>query len=134
MRMPSTQRRATTCSNTRYHRIEGLSSGIHVEQQLGRGYFAGMTGRIGTADHEPNVDLSFARTNLNTTVTLRGYNRLVSANDWGNPLSFGSSISTLLFGRDEGFYYRASGAELEYAREQSSPWTWRLFAERERPA
>src|SRR6185312_15895989 len=76
-------------SMTRYNRIEGLSSGIHIEQQLGGGYIAGVTGRIGTADHEPNGDLSFARTNLNTILTLRGYNRLVAANDWGNPLSFG---------------------------------------------
>lgn len=121
-------------SMTRYNRIEGLSSGIHVEQQLGGGYVTGVTGRIGTADHEPNGDLSFARTNLNTTITLRGYNRLVSANDWGNPLSFGSSISALLFGRDEGFYYRASGAELTWTSERGTQLNWRLFAEQERAA
>jgi len=121
-------------SMTRYNRIEGFSSGIHLEQQLGGGYFAGVTGRIGTADHEPNGDLSFARTNLNTTLTLRGYNRLVAANDWGNPLSFGSSVSGLLFGRDEGFYYRASGAELTWAGEHGTQLSWRLFAEQERTA
>jgi hypothetical protein len=121
-------------SMTRYNRIEGLSSGIHVEQQLGGGYFTGVTGRIGTADHEPDGDLSFARTNLNTTIALRGYNRLVSANDWGNPLSFGSSVSALLFGRDEGFYYRASGAELTWTSERSTQLNWRLFAEQERTA
>lgn len=121
-------------SMTRYNRIEGLSSGIHVEQQLGGGYFTGVTGRMGTADREPNGDLSFARTNLNSTITLRGYNRLVAANDWGNPLNLGSSISALLFGRDEGFYYRASGAELTWTSERASPLDWRLFAERERTA
>jgi hypothetical protein len=121
-------------SMTRYNRIEGLSSGIHVEQQLGGGYFAGLSGRIGTADHEPNGDLSFARTNLNTTIALRGYNRLVSANDWGNPLNFGSSVSAFLFGRDEGFYYRASGAELVWTSELGTSLNWRLFAERERTA
>ncbi len=121
-------------SMTRYNRIEGLSSGIHVEQQLGGGYVTGATGRIGTADHEPDGDLSFARTNLNTTITLRGYNRLVAANDWGNPLSFGSSVSALLFGRDEGFYYRASGAELAWTSERGTLLDWRLFAEQERTA
>ena len=121
-------------SMTRYNRIEGLSSGIHVEQQLGGGYVTSATGRIGTADHEPDGDLSFARTNLNTTITLCGYNRLVAANDWGNPLSFGSSVSALLFGRDEGFYYRASGAELTWTSERGTPLSWRLFAERERTA
>ena len=121
-------------SMTRYNRIEGLSSGIHLEQQLGGGYVTGVTGRIGTADREPNGDLSFARTNLRTTIMLREYNRLVAANDWGNPLSFGSSISALLFGRDEGFYYRASGAELTWTSERGTPLTWRLFAEQERTA
>ena len=121
-------------SMTRYNRIEGLSSGIHLEQQLGGGYVVGATARIGTADHEPNGDLSLARTNLNTTVTLRGYNRLVSANDWGNPLSFGASVSALLFGRDEGFYYRASGTELTFATERGAHLDWRLFGEQERTA
>jgi hypothetical protein len=121
-------------SMTRYNRIEGLSSGIHVEQQLGAGYVTGLTGRIGTADHEPNGDLSFARTSLRTTIMLRGYNRLVVANDWGNPLSFGSSVSALLFGRDEGFYYRASGAELTWTSERGTQVNWRLFAEQERTA
>jgi len=121
-------------SMTRYNRIEGLSSGIHVEQQLGGGYVVGATARIGTADHEPNGDLSLARTNLNTTVTLTGYNRLVSANDWGNPLSFGSSLSALLFGRDEGFYYRATGAELTWATERGTHLDWRVFGEQERTA
>ena len=121
-------------SMTRYNRVEGLSSGIHVEQQMGGGYVAAATARIGTADHEPNGDLSIARTNLNTTVALSGYNRLVSANDWGNPLSFGSSVSALLFGRDEGFYYRASGAELTWTTDRGAHLDWRLFGEQERAA
>jgi hypothetical protein len=121
-------------SMTRYNRIEGLSSGIHAEQQLGGGYVAGVTGRIGAADRELKGDLSLARTNLNTTITLRGYHRLVSANHWGNPLSFGSSVSALLFGRDEGFYCRASGAELTWTSQRGAKVNWRLFAEREATA
>lgn len=121
-------------SMTRYNRIEGLSTGIHAEQQLGGGYVLGATGRMGTADRELNGDLSLARTNLTATVTFAGYNRLVSANDWGNPLSFGSSVSALLFGRDEGFYYRASGAELTWLTERGRHLEWRLFAEEERAA
>jgi hypothetical protein len=119
---------------TRFNRVEGLSSGGLVEQQLGAGYSASLLGRIGIADLEPNVELTLSRTNLTKTIRGRVYNRLVAANDWGNPLSFGSSISALLFGRDEGFYYRTTGAELEYAREQGTLWKWRLFAERERTA
>lgn len=119
---------------TRFNRIEGLSSAVLVEQNLGAGYTASLEGRIGHADLEPNVALTLARSNLAKTMRGRAYNRLVSASDWGNPLSFGSSLSALLFGRDEGFYYRASGLELEYAREQGAPLTWRFFAERQRSA
>lgn len=121
-------------SMTRYNRVEGFSTGLGVEQQLGGGYVAGALARIGTADREPNAELSLARTNLTTTVRLNGYNRLVSANDWGNPLSFGSSVSAFLFGRDEGFYYRASGAELLWTTERGARLDWRAFAERQRPA
>lgn len=119
---------------TRFNRVEGLSSGLLVEQKLGAGYTAAAFGRIGHADLEPNVELTLARSNLAKTVRLRGYNRLVAANDWGNPLSFGSSLSAFLFGRDEGFYYRASGAELEWVKEQGAVFTWRAFAERQRSA
>ena len=101
-------------SMMRYNRVEGLSFGASVEQQLGGGY-------SGAGDRplrispivEPNVELSLARTNLTKTIRFTSaYNRLVSASDWGHPLSFGSSFSALMFGRDEGFYYRATGVEL----------------------
>jgi hypothetical protein len=119
---------------TRFNRVEGLSVGGIVEQSLGGGYTASLLGRIGVADLEPNAELSLARTNLVRTMRGRAYNRLVAANDWGNPLSFGSSLSALLFGRDEGFYYRASGVELEWSREGGGLFNWRLFAERQRSA
>jgi hypothetical protein len=118
---------------TRFNRVEGFSTGALIEQPLGAGYTASLFGRIGHADGEPNGELTLSRSNLITTIRGRVYNRLVSAGDWGNPLSFGSSVSGFLFGRDEGFYYRASGVELE--RESASTlFSWRLFAERQRTA
>jgi hypothetical protein len=121
----------------RYNRVEGFSLGAQVEQQLGGGYVARGIGRVGTADLQPNVELTVERTNLERTYAVTGYNRLVAANDWGNPLSFGSSVSALLFGRDEGFYYRATGAELTRMRDPRSDGAridWRLFFENERTA
>ena len=121
----------------RYNRIEGFSIGGAAEQQLGAGYNARAVGRIGFADFEPNVELSIERTNLEKTYSLTGYNRLVAANDWGNPLSFGSSLSALLFGRDEGFYYRTTGVELTRTRDPRSDGAhiaWRVFFENERTA
>jgi hypothetical protein len=119
---------------TRFNRIEGLSSAILVEQKLGAGYTTTLLARLGHADLEPNGELTLARSNLATTIRGRAYHRLVSASDWGNPLSFGSSLSALLFGRDEGFYYRATGAELEWLREHGTILSVRAFAERQRTA
>ena len=120
-------------SMMRYNRIEGFSAGIAAEQQLGGGYSVTALGRLGVADLQPNVELTAARTNLAKTVRVSGYNHLVSASDWGRPLSFSSSFSALMFGRDEGFYYRASGAELSGTRDVSlgggTRVDWRAFAE-----
>jgi hypothetical protein len=125
-------------SMMRYNRIEGLSFGASAEQQLGGGYSALAVGRLGIADFEPNVELTVTRTNLRESIAVSGYNHLVSASDWGRPLSFSSSFSALMFGRDEGFYYRASGAEISGAREASfgggSRIDWRAFVEQQRNA
>ncbi len=107
-----------------------------LDQQLGAGYSLHTVARIGVADREPNLEVTGARTDLRRTLAVSVYNRLVSAGDWGNPLSTGSSISALLFGRDEGFYYRATGVELSSAPNQggSLNHTWSLFLEQERNA
>jgi hypothetical protein len=119
---------------TRFNRVEGFSTGALLDQPLGAGYTASLLARLGHADLEPNAEITLARTNLSRVVRGRAYNRLVSANDWGNPLSFGSSVSAFLFGRDEGFYYRASGVDLEVVQEQGAGLSFRLFAEQNRPA
>jgi len=118
----------------RYNRIEGLSAGAEISQMLGGGYTAQATGRFGIGDRMPNVELSLTRTNLTRSIYASGFRHLVPAGDWGNPLSFGSSVSAVLFGRDEGFYYRATGAELGGRTEQGTPIEWRLFTENERAA
>ncbi|MEP6999829.1 MAG: hypothetical protein ABI969_05085, partial [bacterium] len=130
------QRPTMGFDNLRYNRIEGLSFGGSADQALGAGYSLHASGRIGVADREPNVVLTGSRSDLRRTLSLTAYNRLISAGDWGNPLSLGSSISAFLFGRDEGFYYRASGLELGSSPDEpnGSALTWSLFAEQERTA
>ena len=120
----------------RYNRIEGLSAGGTLDQQLGAGFSLRTVARIGVADREPNLEVTGARSDLRRTLSFTAYNRLVSAGDWGNPLGLGSSISAFLFGRDEGFYYRASGVELASSPNQRGPinMTWTLFAEQQRNA
>jgi hypothetical protein len=118
----------------RYNRVEGLSAGAQVSQTVGGGYSGHAAGRFGLADRKPNVELSVTRTNLTHTLSLGAYTKLVSASDWGSPLNFGSSLSALLFGRDEGFYYRATGVEFGGRTERTPLMEWRLFSEKQQAA
>jgi hypothetical protein len=114
---------------TRYNKIEGLSSGIGARASLGNGYTAHGQARIGIADWQPNGELGLSRSNGRSTYSLNAYRRLSAANDWNDPFAFGSSLSALLFGRDEGFYYRNAGIELTGTPDDSASMSWRLFAE-----
>lgn len=120
----------------RYNRVEGLSLAGRVERPLGRGYVGSTVVRFGTGDLEPNIDARVTRGAVQRSVSFGGYHRLESANDWGDPFGLGGSISSLVFGRDEGFYYRSSGADLTGVRLASAATsvTWRLFAERQHNA
>lgn len=117
----------------RYNRIEGLSAGIDVERQLGRGYSAEANVRLGVADLSPNGELHIRRSNGSVTYGLGVYRRLDVSNDWGEPLGVGASLDALLFARDDGFYYRSWGAELTRASQRgaSSQLSQRLFVERQ---
>jgi hypothetical protein len=121
-------------SMTRYNRVEGLSTGLLADQQTGAGYSATAQGRYGFGDRNLNGEFSLARTNLSKTIRLTGYKRLVSVGDWGDPLSLRASVAAKLFGRDEGFYYRASGAELLWTSERGMRLDWRAFTEQESSA
>ena len=114
----------------RYNRVEGLSPALGAVALLGRGYSADGQVRIGTADLQPNAELGLTRSDGRRTLRLGAFRRLAVANDWGTPLGFGASVSSLLFARDEGFYYRSWGAELTATGLGNPRMVWRAFAER----
>ena len=113
---------------TRFNRIEGFSTAIAADQVLGGGYSAHALFRLGAADLSPNGELALDRTDGRRTLGVGVYRRLVASNDWGDPLGFSSSVSALLFGRDEGFYYRTWGAEMKGQKDYGLVNTWRLLA------
>lgn len=117
----------------RYNRIEGLSGGVEVKQVLGAGYALRGVGRIGHADLHANGELALSRTNGARTITAGVYHRLSALNpEWAGALTFGTSLPALLYGRDEGFYYRNYGIELGERREQRrGALEYRLFVERQ---
>ncbi len=115
----------------RYNRVEGFSLGTEVTWPLGAGYTASGNARIGVADWQPNAEVRLARSNGRTTIQGAVFRRLSYTNDFGDPLSVGSSLATLLYGRDEGFYYRNAGAEVTWTRPTSTGLIkWRAFGER----
>ncbi len=118
----------------RYNRVEGFSPALGAVALLGRGYTADGQVRIGTADFQPNAELGLTRSDGRRNIRLGAYRRLAVANDWGTPLGFGASVSSLLFSRDEGFYYRSWGAELTATGMGNPRMIWRAFAERQTEA
>ena len=121
----------------RFNKIEGLSPGIGVDREMGQGYNAGGLARIGLADRQPLAEAYIQRGNVSTSIRATAYRRLDVANDWGNPLGLGAGIAAVLFGRDDGVYYRTAGAELTGARRSPNDrliMSWRLFGEQQMTA
>lgn len=117
----------------RYNRIEALSVGVQLQQQLGAGYTVTGTTRFGVADRHANGELALSRQGGARTVTGTLYHRLSAVNpEWASALSFGASLPAILYGRDEGFYYRNYGVSLGESREQRHGRTaYGLFVERQ---
>ncbi|MCA0374101.1 MAG: hypothetical protein LCH84_00435 [Gemmatimonadetes bacterium] len=117
----------------RYNRVEGLSVGLSATSELGAGYTLRGIGRIGHADLHANGELTLSRSAGPRTVRLGAYHRLAATNpEWAGALTFGASLPAILYGRDEGFYYRTMGVELGEVREQRrGALDMRLFLERQ---
>ncbi len=116
---------------TRFNRIEGFSTGGALTHTLGGGYTTEFGLRGSLADMQLNGDASIMRSNGRRTLRATAYRRLVVSSDFGDPLSFGSSLGALLYARDEGFYHRAWGAELAGEPTLPGGLAWRLFAEQQ---
>ena len=116
---------------TRFNRIEGFSTAATVQSTLGKGYLATLGLRGSAADLQLNGDLTMARSNGRREVRATAFRRLGVSSDFGDPLSFGASLASVLYGRDEGFYHRAWGAEVAGRRPMRGGLDWRLFAEQQ---
>lgn len=120
---------------TRYNRVDGLSVGGRARLDLGR-LTADATVRLGTADLLPDLELGLERRTRFGALRLSGYQRLILADPATRGLGAGNSLNALLFGRDDGDYFRARGAELTGRPSAGARqwYDWRLFAERQMPA
>jgi hypothetical protein len=97
----------------RYNRVEALSVGGALRQQLGAGWNweGNLRGSLG--DQQVNGELIATRTNGGGELSIVGYRRLVQSDDYGNAFGAFSSLQSAISGFDEQFYFRSAGAELK---------------------
>lgn len=101
----------------RYNRVEALSIGLRGQLRpqtfLGPVTLTG-TARLGVADLEPNARGEITRETLRRRITLAAYNELAAVDEGARHLGLGNSLMAMFFGRDDGDYYRRSGASLDW--------------------
>jgi hypothetical protein len=116
----------------RYNRVEALSVGarLRLEHPLAE---AAATVRLGPGDLHPNGQLELTGLGRRQRVRLEVRHALESFDD-GGALGIGNTVTALLFGRDEGEYYRAAGARLSLLPSDVLRASYRLtlLAERQR--
>ena len=119
----------------RFNRVEGLSLGARGELDFGRLRLDG-AGRIATSDGEPDLEAGLLRETGTARFRLAGYHRLAAADPTARSLGIGNSLGALLLGRDDGDYFRATGAELTITPAVTMPQRFmlRVYAERQRRA
>ena len=118
----------------RYNRVEGPAFGGRMEWALGQRFSLGTSGFFGLADLRPKVRLDLQRSTMMRRLSLGAFHELRATDPAGRYLDFGNSLNAFLFGRDNGEYYRATGADLTWrppdgARES---FTFRAYAERQK--
>ncbi|HSG08447.1 MAG TPA: hypothetical protein VLA36_08815 [Longimicrobiales bacterium] len=119
----------------RYNRVEGLSLGgrgqIRPETALGP---LSMTAtlRMGSGDRVPNARLDVARETLERRVTVSVFHELAPMDGDARHLRLGNSVTGVVFGRDDGAYYRRSGWSMEFTPPSAvrSAFRVRAYAER----
>lgn len=117
----------------RYNRVEQLSVGARGTLERGR-RAAALTLRLDTEDFDPLAELELTTERAASRLTFGAYHRLATVERGSSALRLGNSLNALVFGRDDGEYFRASGAELtgRPTGHNRRDYEWRVFAERQR--
>ena len=119
----------------RYNRIEGPAVGARFELAIHGSYGLEATGFYGFADRSPKVRLNLERTTVLRRMGLGVYRELRATDGDGGYLGLGNSLDALLFGRDNGEYFGATGADFTWGPPAPARQTFRAraYAERQRP-
>jgi len=119
--------------HARYNRIEALSLGYGGSLQTG-GLTVDALGRVGFADWVPNGELGVTLGGSGSRFRIGGYRRLAAVNPEVRPFGIVNSVWGVLAQRDDGDYYRTIGFEITAQQAETGWWSWRAFAERQKPA
>ncbi|HEX2166213.1 MAG TPA: hypothetical protein VHG09_03145, partial [Longimicrobiales bacterium] len=109
----------------RYNRVEALSLGARASVGLPQAEISAVA-RVGVADLHPNALLSARRETMRRSLELRAYHELTTVDPSRDALGLGNSLSALVFGRDAGEYFRASGASLTVAPPSTERRSWEI--------
>ena len=123
----------------RYNRVEGLSIGVRGQVRphaFGGPLSLTATLRLGSADLEPNLGLDVSRETPERKVTLYVFNELTPIDEQARHFGVANSLLAATVGRDDGDYYRRSGAWFELRPPTAAQQTFslRAFAEYHRSA
>jgi len=120
----------------RYNRVEGPAVGGRFEAELGS--FLGpvnfeASGFFGFGDLEPKARLTLERRSVLRRIAVSGYRELRPTDTQGRYLGLGNSLNSLLFGRDDGEYYMATGVDLVWRPPEADreSFRFRAYAERQ---
>jgi len=131
-RMPATFRwGAQRPDLLRYNRVEALSIGARgqVRPNTPVGPLSvTATARLGIADLHPNGNLEIAHETLDRRLSVEGYHELASIDERARHLGIGNSLLAATIGRDDGDYYRRTGASLRWTPPVASRRTYRVSA------
>jgi len=119
----------------RYNRVEGLAIGARLQLLMGSPVgpvSLGLTPFLGASDLEPKATLTATRETLRRRMSFSAYRDIEAVSRQGRHLGPGNSAMALLFGRDDGEYFLATGVDVRITPPSArrASWEARLFAER----
>ena len=119
----------------RYNRIEGPAAGARLELAVHGSYGLEATGFYGFADRRPKVRMTLERATLLRRMGLGAYRELRATETGSGYLGPGNSLDALLFGRDNGEYFGATGADFTWGPPATARQSFvvRAYAERQSP-
>jgi hypothetical protein len=120
----------------RFNRVEGLAVGAQAARTTNTAFGPAnvtATGYLGTANLDLSADLEIGWEGVKNALTFSVYRQIVAVDEGARHLGMGNSLLALVFGRDDGEYFRATGASLawEPASRRRQWFSWSLYAERQ---